>query len=195
MAAQKFCDSNTHYATSPTRKSSARNMHRNTLNVNHVKPERVSADIAAMRAADTMRAVRDAIEILGQSRAAAACGVHRTTVARWLVGEAMPPKAAVLLLRILASRQLPDMGRDWEGWAFDGPRLYSPAGYWYAPGDLLAQPHERRLIKLQRVAIVDLEGKVTRLTAELSRFDIAANDSAISGPEGRAFTDRRGSTS
>lgn len=129
------------------------------------------------RAAAARREVAELIADYGITPAEVLLNVHRTTVQRWLDGVVPPPEAVLVALRAALGR-LPGMrGRQWSGWAFgaDG-RLYSPAGYAYSAGDLLAQPYERAQVKALRERLAEVEARLARAT----QGSPAANDGDLS---------------
>lgn len=65
-------------------------------------------------------------------------GVNRATWSRWLRGRARVPAAVVTLLRILIGGELPQGGKEWEGWKFSDGKLYDPAGQWHTPATIQA---------------------------------------------------------
>lgn len=119
------------------------------------------------------------VDQIGARRVLSILEISRTTLARWKTGQAVPPRSAVLLLRVLALGLLPGMSDDWRDFRFDGDRLrivgtrdsYTAreiAGIRYlkAHADALAR----------RVA--DLEKQTAHLL-QVGRFD-CANDALIS---------------
>jgi transcriptional regulator with XRE-family HTH domain len=136
------------------------------------------------------REVAALVEEIGPGAAARLCGVHRTTVGRWLSGKVAPPPSALDLLRIAASGQVPGMGGDWLGWRFAAGRLWSPNGVPYSPGDLMAQQYERPLIRALQRKVSELEARIVRMTKAAAQVDPAGNDSAIwpTDPAARAFS-------
>ncbi len=78
-------------------------------------------------------------------------GVSRRTWARWRRGQARIPHAVLALIRILVHGELPQGGKNWEGWRFYKGNLISPEGHGYAPGNIRALPYLHALIaELQR---------------------------------------------
>lgn len=118
--------------------------------------------------------------------------VHRTTISRWIRGKSRIPDSALITLRAALYGERPgDVGKVWEGWSF-GPdgMLYSPDGFPYSSGDLMAQRMERRLIKTLFKSVDELEAKVLALTRELAKHDIAANDMSVwpGNPQTKAYS-------
>lgn len=64
-------------------------------------------------------------------------GVHRATWHRWLAGRGRVPRAVTVLLQILVGGELPQGGKDWEGWRFHRGQLIDPSGQWHTPGTIL----------------------------------------------------------
>lgn len=61
---------------------------------------------------------------IGRAKVIQTFGIHRTTLARWLSGEAVIPRPAWLLLVLMAEGRLPGMSADWRDIRFDGDRLH-----------------------------------------------------------------------
>lgn len=123
--------------------------------------------------------LKSLVEVLGQHRAADLCRVHRTTVGRWLKGQIDPPEAALIALRAAVTGQMPGRDRAWDGWYFQDGLLWSPEGYGFDSGQILARVYERQMIQALRKQIEDLEAKLVAATRELAKSDKAANDVAV----------------
>lgn len=65
-------------------------------------------------------------------------GVNRSTWHRWMTGRGRVPRAVAALLKILLAGELPQGGKEWDGWRFHDGRLYDPAGQWHTPGTIRA---------------------------------------------------------
>lgn len=128
-----------------------------------------------MRRADS-RELDYHIEALGLPQSIALAGVHKTTFYRWLDGRARVPLAVLALLRVHAAQRLPSMGKEWDGWRFVGGQLYTPANESVSPGEILAMPYRRALIREQEKQIARLRALVEQLTAEVAQLGRAAND-------------------
>lgn len=116
------------------------------------------------------------LEALGPSEICRLCGVHRTTLKRWLDGTTHVPRSVLVLLKIITSNRLPSMGKEWAGWCFQGSNLYTPSNEAVSPGEILAMPYRRALIREQQKQIAHLRGLVERLTREIAQLGPAAND-------------------
>lgn len=132
--------------------------------------------------------LRSLVDEVGPTWAASVCGVHRTTLGRWLSGAVPVPRAALNALRAAAGRA-PGMGGHWDGWRFVDGVLWSPEGYQYRPGDLMAQQYERPLIRALQKQVRDYEARIVSLTQAAAQVDPAGNDSAIwpGNPATKAF--------
>ncbi len=64
------------------------------------------------------------VEQIGPRKIMETLGIHRTTLSRWLSGQAVIPRPAWLLLVLMAEGRLPGMSTDWRDFRFDGDRLY-----------------------------------------------------------------------
>jgi hypothetical protein len=135
------------------------------------------------------------LDSVGRADICRLCGVHRTTLSRWLDGSSTVPKSALNLLRIVASGRLPTMGKEWSGWCFQGADLFTPANFPVSPGEILAIPYRRALIREQQKQVAHLRATVEKLSRELAAMDAAANDARqwpYAAPEGnlkRAIND------
>lgn len=115
-------------------------------------------------------------DALGLSEIRHLCGVHRTTLARWLDGTSTVPVSALNLLRIVSTGRLPSMGKEWQGWCFQAGDLFTPSNLPVSAGEILAIPYRRALIREQEKQIAHLRATVEKLTGELARVDAASND-------------------
>jgi hypothetical protein len=133
--------------------------------------------------------LRSLVERIGPTWAASVCGVHRTTLSRWLSGAVPLPRAALNALRA-ADGRAPGMAGQWDGWRFVDGVLWSPEGYQYRPGDLLAQQYDRPLILALQAQVRELEARIVRMTKAAAQVDPAANESHTwpGDPASRAFT-------
>lgn len=135
------------------------------------------------------------LDALGRPEICRLCGVHRTTLSRWLDGSSAVPVAVLNLLRIVSSGRLPSMGKEWSGWVFQGGDLFTPSNVPVSPGEILAMPFRRALLRDQAKQIAHLRATVEKLTHDLAALDAAANDALqwpYSPPEGnpkRAISD------
>jgi hypothetical protein len=135
------------------------------------------------------------LDSVGRSEMCRLCGVHRTTLSRWLDGTSTVPLSVLNLLRIVSSGRLPTMGKEWDGWTFQAGDLFTPANVAVSPGEILAMPFRRALLRDQAKQIAHLRATVEKLTADVAALDVAANDALqwpYSPPEGnpkRAIND------
>lgn len=129
------------------------------------------------------------VSAIGPTWSASVCGVHRTTLSRWRSGAVPVPRAALNALRA-ADGRAPGMAGQWNGWHFVDGVLWSPEGYQYGPGDLLAQVYERPLIRSLQKQVSEYEARIVRLTQAAAQVDPAGNDAAIwpANPATRAFS-------
>lgn len=84
------------------------------------------------------------------------CRVSLKTAQRWKSGQTVPPKSALMILQ----RDLGCLDSHWGGWQLRGGKLYSPEGWEFSPGDILATQLERRALESARA-------EVRRLRSEL----------------------------
>ena len=68
--------------------------------------------------------VAQVVTSIGRQNVLVTLGIHRTTLARWISGEAVIPRQAWLLLVLMSEGRLPGMSEDWRQFRFDGDRLY-----------------------------------------------------------------------
>ncbi len=116
------------------------------------------------------------LDAVGPSEIRHLCGVHRTTLSRWLDGTSTVPVSALNLLRIVSTGRLPSMGKEWQGWCFQGGDLFTPSNFPVSAGEILAMPYRRALIREQEKQIAHLRATVQKLTDDLARVDAASND-------------------
>lgn len=147
-----------------------------------------SVDCAAVPA--QLLELKNLVSHLGANSAARTVGVHRTTLGRWLAGQVKPPRTALQVLRMAAFGQVVGMGGQWEGWRFNDGLLWSPEGYQFTSGDLMAQVYERPLLKALRKQVAEYEARIVSLTKAAAQVDPAANDSSTwpANPATRAFS-------
>lgn len=129
------------------------------------------------------------VDHIGPTWAASVCGVHRTTLGRWLSGSVAVPRCAINALRA-ADGRAPGMAGKWDGWRFVDGVLWSPEGVPYTPGDLMAQQYERPLIRCLQKQVREYEARIVRLTQAAAAVDTAANQSHTwpNDPASRAFS-------
>lgn len=77
-------------------------------------------------------------------------GVNRCTWSRWLSGKSRVPLSAINLLKILYGGEIPQGGKEWEGWKFHDGKLYDPAGQWHTPGSILTWHWTRQELQAAR---------------------------------------------
>lgn len=68
--------------------------------------------------------IAQVIDQVGTTTVLQVLGVHRSTVARWLAGRSVIPRASWLILVLLAEGRLPGMSSDWRDFRFVGDRLH-----------------------------------------------------------------------
>lgn len=69
-------------------------------------------------------AIAHVVDQIGTRKALETLGVHRCTLARWLAGRAVIPRASWLLLVLMAEGRLPGMSDDWRDFRFEGDTLH-----------------------------------------------------------------------
>jgi hypothetical protein len=67
--------------------------------------------------------IQMALDTIGQTKALKVLGVHRSTLARWLSGASVIPRASWLLLALWSQGRLPGMSADWQDFRFQGDTL------------------------------------------------------------------------
>lgn len=119
-----------------------------------------------------------AVTAVSLPAALAILGVHRTTLMRWRTGKVRVPNAALALLRVWSESKLPGMGREWDGFRFEGNFLVSPAGVRYTPREMLAWHWKDQQLEHQRDRISQLEKIVHDQARRMQAMSSAANDIA-----------------
>lgn len=118
------------------------------------------------------------IDRIGASRVIEVLQVHRSTVARWLTGATVIPRAAWLLLILMADGRLPGMSEDWRDFRFVGDALHLIGSNQYYTAREIAGWH------YQHAHALALSREIDRLRSEnahllaIGDFD-AANDPII----------------
>lgn len=118
------------------------------------------------------------IDQIGAAKAIQTLGVHRSTIARWLAGRSVIPRASWLLLVLLAEGRLPGMSEDWRDFRFDGDTLYQiGTRIQYTAREIAGWPfqiaHQRALER----RILELEKEKAHLL-RVGHFE-AANDPLV----------------
>lgn len=182
-AAQQTGNANHYYATPPSPTPAPEN---DTLRAPQVSKFPTRKTAVRSKYLEELQLL---VEHVGPSWAASVCGVHRTTLGRWLAGSVPVPRAALNALRA-ADGRAPGMGGQWDGWHFVDGVLWSPEGYQYRPGDLMAQVYERPLIRSLQKQVAEYEARIVSLTKAAAQVDQAANESSTwpGNPATRAFS-------
>lgn len=116
-----------------------------------------------------------AVDTIGARRVLAVLEIHRSTLARWLSGSAVIPRASWLVLAMMAEGRLPGMGADWRGWRFDGDTLHQiGTDNRYTARELAGMPYQLAHGRALARRVAELE-KQTAYLLRVGRFD-AAND-------------------
>lgn len=89
----------------------------------HRKKRKGSALIGFPEPPASPQSIANVIDQIGTKKALNILGVHRSTMARWLAGSAVIPRASWLLLVMMAEGRLPGMSEDWLDWRFEGDML------------------------------------------------------------------------
>lgn len=120
-------------------------------------------------------AIAQIIDRLGTARVLKTLGVHRSTVARWLAGRSVIPRASWLLLVLMADGRLPGMSADWSQFLFDGDRLHLVGTrYSYSAREIAGWQYQQAHAESLARRVVELEKKTAYLL-KVGRFE-AAND-------------------
>ena len=77
---------------------------------------------------EVRRVIFDSLNYIGETRAAALCSVHRTTIGRWLDGSVQIPPCAYQMLLFHAEGIPPGCGDRWRGFQFVGDDVILPDG-------------------------------------------------------------------
>lgn len=131
----------------------------------------------------------DGINPLSERIAAELCGVHRTTVGRWLDGSVQIPAAAYSLLRFAANGVPPGCGDAWLGFQWSGDGLVCPDGKTAVQAQEIAGiVHLRRYISALETRCGELEASLCDLVRQIDHG--SANDPYTdpADPRSRAFT-------
>jgi hypothetical protein len=182
-AAQESGHEKAHYTTPPSPTPSAENATLPPPHVSKVPTKKTAVPRKYLNELQTL------VEHVGPTWDASVCGVHRTTLGRWLSGSVAVPRCAINALRA-ADGRAPGMAGKWDGWRFVDGVLWSPDGVPYTPGDLLAQQYERPLIRSLERQVREYEARIVRLTKAAAAVDSAANQSHTwpNDPASRAFS-------
>lgn len=97
------------------------------------------------------------------------CHVSLKTAARWKAGQSVPPKTALIVLRIKWYGDLAELGPEWTGWRYRGGELTSPDGWRINRNDALAVPL--------------MEGQIQALRDKLAAAESAYDDGLEEQPE------------
>lgn len=118
------------------------------------------------------------IDQVGLLNALRTLGVHRSTVARWLSGKSVIPKASWLLLVLMAEGRLPGMSEDWRDFRFVGDTLYQiGTRISYTAREIAGWPYQIQHAQALARRIVQLEKEKAHLL-QVGYFE-AANDPLI----------------
>jgi hypothetical protein len=117
------------------------------------------------------------IEQIGESRIINELGIHRTTLMRWRRGKVPIPLVNLRALRSMAY----DVGvdKEWEGWRIRDGKLYSPEGYTFDVGELLALRYVYGERDALRTRVEILENQVKAMATNPHVRGESANDAAI----------------
>ncbi len=182
-AAHETGNRNTHYATPTTPTHPPEKITLSPAGVSKVPTKKTRMSHKSLAELQVL------VERIGPTWSASVCGVHRTTLGRWLSGVSPIPRAALNALRAADGRS-PGMGGQWDGWRFVDGVLWSPEGYQFTPHDLLSHFYERPLIKSLQKVVREYEARIVALTKAAAQVDPAANDSSTwpGNPATRAFS-------
>lgn len=123
---------------------------------------------------------------LTMAGAASLCGVHRTTVSRWLDGSVQIPDAAFALLRFHADGVPPGCGDAWRGFSWSADALICPDGKTRVTAQEIAGlGYQRAAFDAACRKIAELESLCAKLAGDVQWN--SANDAFVSGPAARAF--------
>ena len=137
--------------------------------------------------------INHALRPLSERRIAELCGVHRTTVSRWLDGSAQIPPASFEMLRFHAEGIPPSCGAAWRGFLWAGDSLTCPDGRTTltAP-EIAGAGYQKAYIAALERKIADLERKLIDAT---QKTDWGAANDAYSDPadiRSKAFSTTQG---
>lgn len=122
--------------------------------------------------------VRLIVERIGRHQVQKILGIHRTTLSRWISGEAVIPRPAWLLLVLMADGRLPGMSEDWSGFRFDADRLHIiGTRHSYSALEIAGWHYQQAHAEALSRRVVELEKKTAYLL-QTGRFD-AANDALM----------------
>lgn len=120
------------------------------------------------------------IDRIGPRMALHVLAIHRSTLARWLTGDCVMPRAAWLILVLLAEGRLPGMSEDWRDFRFDGDHLVQiGTRYAYTPREIAGWPYQLAHAEALARRVAQLEKEKAHLL-RVGRFD-AANDALMTG--------------
>lgn len=121
--------------------------------------------------------VRRVVEIVGEARAIELCGIHRTTLGRWLDGSVQIPKADYAVLLFHADGVPPGCGDHWRGFHWSGNALTCPDGRTtLAARELEGWQYKIAHIEALQRRVATLDGQLVEMARRLGT-DGAANDS------------------
>jgi hypothetical protein len=117
-------------------------------------PPTAPADIAA------------AVDAIGPRVALDTLQIHRATLARWLSGEVTIPRAAWLVLSMLAAGRLPTMSDAWQDFRFVGDRLtLVGTRYAWTAQEIAGIPYLQAHADSLAARVADLESQLRRVMA------------------------------
>jgi hypothetical protein len=113
---------------------------------------------------------------IGEAAALELCGVHRTTLARWLSGAVQIPRADWCVLRFAADGVPPGCGEAWRGFQWLADAVICPDGKTRVTAREIEGLHyQRAAIDAQARRIAQLEAMVIDLARQIGTAG-AAND-------------------
>ena len=119
-----------------------------------------------------------AVDTIGARRVLSVLEIHRSTLARWLSGSSVIPRASWLVLAMMAEGRLPGMGADWRDWRFDGDTLHQiGTRNSYTARELAGMPYQLAHGRALARRVAELE-KQTAYLLRVGRFE-AANDPLV----------------
>lgn len=121
--------------------------------------------------------VRRVVDQIGEARAIELCGIHRTTLGRWLDGSVQIPPADWAVLLFHADGVPPGCGDHWRGFQWSGNALTCPDGKTTLTArELEGWQYQAALIDALKRRVAALEGQIVEMARRLGT-DGAANDS------------------
>lgn len=119
--------------------------------------------------------IAQAVDLIGPSTVIQTLDIHRSTLARWLSGDTVIPRASWLLLVLMSEGRLPGMSDDWRGFRFEGDRLFIiGTSYSYTAREISGWPYQLAHARALARQITQLEKEKAHLL-KVGYFE-AAND-------------------